>query len=335
MRKLIFVLFSLTLSLIGYSQKESVQKEDVFKNANQLIIDADFCAVNIQGSNSSDISFKSTIKSEENLEAYDVETKFNDGVLNISVKKPDQWKSHWGEISLVIPPNIIVDATSQSGKIEINNAKGIKLNFISKSGHINLKASDGQVSIQSPAGDLSVNGFKGNIKSRTKSGAVNISDIDGTFDIGCRKGNINISNAKGKLLVDGGEGKLDVENIEGDISLKSSSGDAFLSIANGNISCRTFDGDLKLFNTKGVHHVESSTGNITGTRVSFTESSSLTSTEGNIKVQLESKENLSFVLKSENSYLRAMGKSKKKSLKIGKGDIVITGTSKTGSQAYY
>ena len=108
-----------------------------------------------------------------------------------------------------------------------------------------------------------------------------------------------------------------------------------MSIAKGNIVCRSFDGDIKLFNTEGAYQVQSSTGNITGTRVKFSASSTFNSTEGNIKIQTDTKSNLAYVLKSDNSYLRAIGKSKKKSLKIGKGDIVITGTSTSGSQAYY
>ncbi len=335
MRKLVLVLVALILCVHNYAQEIAVQKENVFKGITKVSIDADFCALKMSGHNSSDINFSGVVKSEENLEAYKIETKTLDGVLSIRVIKPSVWKSHWGEIILQLPEGLAIEVTTQSGKVVASDLKVINLTVVSKSGHVTLTSFVGSASTNSPAGDLSVNNLTGNLKGRTKTGAISIKTIKGNCDLACHKGIINISDVKGKLYVDGGSGNQEVENIEGDITLKSTSGDVKLSIAKGNMVCKTFDGDMKLFNTNGTYAVQSSTGSIVGTRVEFVSSSSFTSTEGNIKMQIGTKKDLAFLLKSNNSFLRAMGKSKKKSLKIGKGNILITGTSTTGAQAYY
>ncbi len=335
MRKLILGILGLGLCFTGIAQEIATQKKDAFEGVKSIKVDGDFCAVNITGSKNSKVSFEGEIKAEENKDQYKLETSLTDGVLSIKVETPAQWRSHWGEINLSIPKSLNVEINTQSGKVEAVDLEGINLNVVSKSGHVVLRNFEGAVYSDSPAGDLKVDGMKGALKGKTKSGSVIISNVAGDCDITNNKGESIINNIKGNLTVWGGAGTQEIENVEGNVKLKSTSGDTKLSLAKGNISCRLFDGAIKLFNTEGVHEIETSTGTITGTRVHFTGSSSITSTEGNVKIQMSSKENLAFVLKSDNSYLRAMGKSKKKSLKIGKGDIVITGTSTSGSQAYY
>ncbi len=323
------------LCIYSFAQEIATQKQNVFRGVHKVVVNADFCSLKLTGHRSDVVNFNGVIISQENLEAYGFEVNQQDDTLNIRVTKPEHWKSHWGEVILKLPEGIVIEAITQSGKVEATSVKGIRLHVLSKSGHVFLSSVEGSVTVTSPAGDLKAEGFSGVLKAKTKTGTVNVKGFNGNCAIECHKGPIHIADAQGTLFVDGGTGNLEVENVKGDITLKSTSGDTKLSIAKGNISVKTFDGDMKLFNTSGVYTVQSSTGNITGTRVVFTAPSSFASTEGNIKVQMNTKENLAFELKSSHAYVRAMGKSKKKSLKIGKGDILITGTSTTGSQAYY
>ncbi len=318
-----------------YAQDVADKKEGVFTGIKKVLVDADFCTLKMMGHESSDVFFTGILKTNENQDAYHFEILQQEDTLRINVIKPENWTSHWGELTLMLPVGIDAEVITQSGKVEAEGLNEVKLNIISKSGHVILIDLQGSAWVDTPVGNLTVNNFKGDLKSRTKTGTVDIKTLKGNGDIGCYKGLINISDVQGKLFVDGGTGNLEVEKAEGDITLKSTSGNTKLSIASGNIVCKSFNGDMKLFNTDGVYDVQTSTGNIVGTRVELTASSSFTTTEGNIKIQLDTKSNLMYELKSDNSYLRAMEKSKKKSLKIGKGDILITGTSTTGSQAYY
>lgn len=319
----------------NYAQDIADKKEGIFTGIKKVTVDADFCTLKMVGHDSQEVVFTGILKSNENQEAYRFEVLQQQDTLRINVVKPENWISHWGELTLMLPINLNVEVSTQSGKVEAEGLKEVKLNIVSKSGHVFLTDLQGSAWVDTPVGNLTVNNLTGELNSRTKTGAVNIKTLKGNAVIACYKGHINILDVIGKLFVDGGTGNLEVEKADGDITLKSTSGSTKLSIASGNIVCKSFNGDMKLFNTSGVYEVQTSTGNIVGTRVALDASSSFTTTEGNIKMQLDTKSDLMFELKSDNSYLRAMEKSKKKALKIGKGDIVITGTSTTGSQAYY
>lgn len=335
MKKLLLIIGISLFFGSSYAQDIADEKEGVFRGIKTVVVDADFCTLKMIGHKSNDVVFTGILKSNENQEAYHFEILEQQDTLHIKVVKPENWTSHWGELTLMLPLELNVEVTTQSGKVEAEGLKEVKLNIVSKSGHVFLTDLQGSTFVDTPVGNLTVNNFTGELKSRTKTGAVNIKTLKGNLDISCNKGLISISDVQGKLFVDGGTGNLEVEKAEGDITLKSTSGSTKISIASGNIICKSFNGDMKLFNTTGVYEIQTSTGNIVGTRVAVNASSTFTTTEGNIKMQLDTKDNLMFELKSDNSFLRAMEKSKKKSLKIGKGEIVITGTSTTGSQAYY
>ncbi len=341
MNKHLLLIISL-ISILGFfsspqltAQNIATQKQISFNKVDSIKVDADFCVVKLTGYDGNTIEFSGVIKSDENADQYKLITKSTGSKLNIEVQKPSSWTSHWGEIELKVPNGLTIEITSQSGKVDATSITVNNLNIKSKSGHVNITDVKGNIESSSPAGDFIVDTFEGNIKSRSKTGKVILSNVKGNFNLSSNKGDYTINQLEGNIKTDGGAGNQELENINGDISLKATSGDIKLSLAKGNITTRTFEGNQKIFQSEGVYDVQASTGGLTGTRIKFTGSSSFTTSEGNIKMQLNTKTDLAFILKSDSSYLRAMGKSKKKSLKVGKGSILITGTSTTGSQAYY
>ncbi len=331
----LFSILNIIYTPLTLAQDIAAESHSTFNNIDSIKINADFCIVKLTKSNNNSVDFEAVIKSDQNKDQYKITSDASNGLLSIDIQKPSSWTSHWGEISLEIPDNLKIQIESQSGKVEVESVLVKDLDILSKSGHIKITDTKGNIKADSPAGDFIVNQFEGTLVAKSKTGMMILNNVNGSFNLNSNKGNFTINQLKGDLKTDGGAGSQELENIEGNISLKATSGDIKLSLAKGNITTRTFEGNQKIFQSEGVYNVQASTGGITGTRIKFTESSSFTTTEGNIKVQMNTKTDLAFVLKSENSFLRAMGKSKKKSLKEGKGSIVITGTSTTGSQAYY
>lgn len=323
------------LGVLLNAQNIATQEASNFSNVSKIVVDADFCTVKLKGHLSKEVLFNGIIKSNENVDEYKLLTEVVDGILKITVQKPESWTSHWGEITLMIPMNMEINVQSKSGKVDMSLLIACNVTVGSKSGHVIVDSCNGVIKAVSPAGDFVVDKFDGSFKADSKSGVIILRDCKGDFEVGSDKGHFTISNLKGNLKTDGGDGAQEIENVEGNMALKSTKGEIKLSLSKGNITTRSFNGAQKLFQTEGVYNVQSSSGNITGSRVMFTASSSFTSSEGNIKMQMNTKSDLAFVLKSDNSFLRAMGKSKKKSLKAGKGSILITGISTTGSQAYY
>jgi len=317
------------------AQTEAAKLDSVFSGVNKIVLDADFCAVKIAGYDENNISVKGLITSAENQTQYNIDATVSAMVLNIKITKPSQWKSHWGELSLSVPEGVAIEITTQSGKLELSSLKGTDVQFNSKSGHLVVSDFKGKLSSNSPAGDISISKFEGDLNAKSKTGFVSLTNAAGNLVASSDKGDFLVQDVKGNLKVYGGSGTQDVKNVEGDLFFKSTNGDIKMSLAKGSITTRTFEGNQKIFQTEGVFNVQASTGSITGNRIKFTASSTFATTEGDIKVQMDTKTDLAFDLKSENSFLRALGKSKKKSLKEGKGSIVITGTSTSGAQAYY
>ena len=328
-----FLIFSAAFTIVA--QNVAIQKQDTFARVDTIMIDADFCAVKISGHESNDIKLSAVIKTDENQDQYKIDTEVAQSKLSVSVVKPASWKSHWGEIVVKLPEGLNVVVVSKSGKVEVESLSVQNINIDSKSGHVNMTGVKGNVQSSSPAGDIVVDNYEGDLRSKSKSGKVILRNVKGDFFVSSNKGDFSISQLKGNLKTDGGSGFQEIENVEGNISAKTTNGDIKISLVKGNIETRTFEGNQKVFQSEAVYNLHASSGSITGTRIKFTGSSTFTTSEGNIKVQMNTKSDLAFVLKSDNSFLRAMGKSKKKSLKVGKGSIVITGTSTTGSQAYY
>ncbi len=332
---LVLLCCCLTITSFVYGQEIAFQEEATFNQVSNIAIDADFCTVKIQGCDSSFVSYSGILKSDVKPEEYGIVTQLTDGELNIAVVRPESWTSHWGEITLMVPNGSVLDIHTKSGKVDIDGLADCTVSIESNSGHVQVASASGTVIGNSPAGDFIVDDYKGTLEVNSKTGRVILRHVKGNVVAESDKGEFIIDHLSGILKTIGGSGVQDVENVEGDVSLKSSDGDIELSQVKGNIVTRSFAGNQKLFQTEGTYTVQSSSGTITGNKVVFIASSFFTSTEGAIKVQTNTKKDLAFVLKSENSFLRAMGKSKKKSLKLGNGSILITGTSTTGSQAYY
>ncbi len=316
------------------AQQVACSVEKQYNDIKELTINGDFCSVKIKGSEAAVTTFKGVIKSDENPDQYKINSGVQDGVLSIQVVKPSSWKSHWGELDIEVPNGIVLNVKTHSGKVSISSLQKSTVEIESKSGYVTIDDANVTMHSVSPAGDITLRNVKGSIKASTKSGTVILSNGEGDFRLGSSKGNYLVKNVKGSLITDGGEGQQEIDKVEGDLNLKSSSGEIKVSLCNGNITTRSFNGSQKVFQTNGIYKLQSSTGTITGNRMTFKASSSFETTEGNIKIQVVPNQKLTYELSSENSFLRAMNKSKKKKLKIGKGDIIITGISTTGSQSY-
>ncbi len=317
------------------AQEIALEKEADFSGVETIVVNSDFCALSILKAEGANVHYKAVIKAEKNPSEYDINTSNVSGKLTIDVKKPGQWSSHWGELTLFVPEGVALEVSSLSGKISLKDIVVNDVIINSKSGNVDFNNVNGSINVNTPAGRIVADNCKGNFKMKSKTGVVTVTNFDGVANITSDNGIITVKDSKGQITVFGGEGEQEYEKIDGDLSLKSTTGDMKISLCNGTIKTRTFGANQKLFQCEGVFEVQSSKGNVIGNRIKFTGSSSFTTTEGSIKVQTGTKSNVRYELSSDNSMLRAMEKSKKKNLKIGKGDIIITGTSTSGAQSFY
>lgn len=338
MKNLYRLLLFITIATfsINISAQELVSSLDTtLMDVEKLIVKADFCVVRLIGSSEAVLKIEGRIKANKTAVGYNMSIVSQDDAIVISVNKPANWNSHWGEIVLSIPSGLSVDVESLSGKIDAEGLTDANIVFNSKSGHASFTDVSGVFLTNTANGDIIFRQSAGNIKGVTKTGNLYIDNFQGSANVTADKGSVSVKNVEGDLVIYGGEGKQEFDNVNGNLRTKSTSGDVNISLCKGNINCRTFSASQKIFQSEGKFEIQSSKGNIVGNRIKFSESSSFLATEGGIKVQTNTKTNIRYELSSNGSILRALNKSKKKSLKIGKGDILITGVTTTGAQSYY
>ncbi|TAJ05772.1 hypothetical protein DMA11_23170 [Marinilabiliaceae bacterium JC017] len=330
------LLFFLTTTAHSQDLKLACQANDTFDNIKAITVKGIFAKVNITGHQQNNVILNGTLKAIK-PEGYNIKHTVTGNTLEVMVAIPQTTaSSHTGEVQLTIPDNIPVTIENTSGYATIKNVKTSSLNITSKSGKINITNSDATMTLHTVTGAIKVDQTNGNVTTKSKSGEQYIQNITGNVKAVTNSGQLNIKTITGIITAESTSGNQEYENIKGDITTKASSGNIKISIAESNILITAAKGDVQLFQTNGTLNVTTTKGNQSGTRIKLAAASSLTSTEGKIKMKLDMpKDQLAFQLQSTNSYLFALGKSKKKKLKIGKGPILLTGTSTTGSQSYY
>jgi hypothetical protein len=319
------------------------QNTDIVREANETLtgvksitIDGQFCKIELLPSENDDVAFTAKLVSDKHDEAYEIANKLENGQLTIAIKYPAQgWTTHSGEILLKIPQNIAVDIVSTSGSVKMAELQNITIKTNSRSGFMDVANCQGTITLETITGYIKLTNCSGELSTKTKSGVQTISNATGIITANSTEGEINLSNTSGTLKTESTSGNQNIVVHQGDVNAKAINGFVKINETKGNITVVTFAGSQKLFKTTGLVNLQATTGELLGTRIMLTGSSSFKTTEGKIKLQIDNKtDEVTFALKSVNSFIQARGTSKKKALKLGKGPIVITGESTTGGQVY-
>lgn len=329
-------LFFITTTAHSQDLKLACQANATFDNIKSITVKGLFAKVNITGHQQNNVILNGTLKAIK-PEGYTIKHQITGDALEVFIEIPQTTaSSHTGEVQLTIPDNIPVSIENTSGYATIENINTTSLNITSKSGKINITNSNATMALHTVTGAIKVDQAKGNVTTKSKSGEQYLQNITGNVKAVTNSGQLNIKAVTGITTAESTSGNQEYENIKGDITTKASSGGIKISIAESNILITAANGDVQLFQTNGTLNINTTKGNISGTRIKLAAASTLTSTEGKIKMKFDMpKDQLAFELQSTNSFLFAQGKSKKKKLKIGNGPILLTGISTTGSQSYY
>jgi hypothetical protein len=302
----------------------------------QINVDAIFCKVDIEKSPNEEVYFQGKLLSDKDDAAYQLVHEKVDTVYNISVKQPASgWTSHSGQISLYIPDGVTVKVNCTTGGFKVTGVNKANISVVTQAGSLEATNIQGSVNLETVTGETKVSNLNGQLKTKSKAGAQFIDNITGELSANSTDGDITVSKVKGSVRTESTTGNHVIGQIEGDVNSKAVNGYIKISEVVGNVKVVTFAGNIKLFNTKGLVALNSTAGEQVGTRVLLTGNSSFKSTEGKIRMQIDNKtDEVTFVCKSTNSFIQVRGQSKKKSLKFGKGKLIITSESTTGGQVY-
>lgn len=122
-----------------------------------------------------------------------------------------------------------------------------------------LKASDGNISIQ---------GLIAEQKCTTSDGNINISGITGSILMKTSDGIVNISNTTGDIKIIGSDALITCDDILGNLNIRSSDRRVKLNNVCGEVKCITSDGKIELADSKGDFNIKNSDGGVSFTNIS-------------------------------------------------------------------
>ncbi len=312
------------------------EKDTTFNNITTIRVKGFYSKVLVEYSNEKSVRLRAMLKSTK-PEGYNVVAKITNRVLEVMVNYPkESWSSHTGELVFYVPDSIKVDVENSSGYCTINEVNAKTINVATKSGKININKCTGNLVLSSTTGNVSVDEMVGSVNVKTKSSNVSVYRVTGSVISYSSSGMLRLNDIKGVVKTASTSGKQEMDNIKGDILAKSMSGSIKVSVSEGAVKIMGSSGDVQLFQTTGVLDVKTTKGNQSGTRLNLSGNSKFTTTEGKIKMRFDMpKGSLRYQLLSEKAYISALGKSKKKKLNIGEGDILVESSSTTGAQSFY
>lgn len=305
----------------------------------KINVDTKFCRISVKQTDSeTTISGKLEAMVEENGYAINIDEANNE--CNVTVSVPQNGNTSFaGEIEIAINKNVELNINTTSGFVDFNDLTNCNVTTTTIQGKINVKNCTGQMNITTKNGAITIDNIDGNMSFESSTGNITADKVNGNISFDTPDGAFTLSNAKGEFKCGTIAGTQTYSNINGILTCKGSSGAIKISSLSGTLNISTMNGAVNLYDIKADLHIATTKGLITGSKyITLTGSSDFNTVEGKVNLRLQNtKDELTFNLSSENSKasLIAKGTSKNKKLNIGKGNIVITGHSKTGSQIFY
>ncbi len=315
------------------------EKTETLDGIVNLAVEGKFCKVSLVASETGNIELTGKLEAMAANDAYAIDVTRNGQDATITIGVPDDaFSSFVGELSLGIPTGRTVKVTNTSGYISVSGVTDSDVELFTSSGRVNIENFQGKMTATTKSSDIALKNATGEVSLISTKGSMTADNVSGTLSLDTDDGSVTVNNLSGTVNGKTIAGTQTYKDIAGTMNIKGSAGAIKISNAECVFNIKTLSSPVNFFESKGEFHVETTKGAVNGTKgVTLTASSDFTTTEGKINMRLTNKlEDLTFVLTAEssNASLIAKGTSKKKKLNLGKGAIVITGKTGTGSQIY-
>ncbi len=323
----------------------TVAENSIETATKEIVVNSQFCKVNIRATDGNKAIVNGKLEALAADEAYKINFDDNGTTLTATFEVPNSSQA------------------SYAGEFVVNVPIGVKVVVKATSGNVTLESlTDCNIDIETVKGKITGKNVAGNLTAEAKAGDIVMEQIDGTFALSTSTGAINVNKGNGTLSFDSTDGaatvsyfsgKLDGKTIAGtqtysnltdcNLHIQGSTGAIKISDAEATVSGSLKASTLNLYKVKGEFHLESEKGSIissgSANGITLTASSDFTTTEGKINLTLiNKKDELTFDLahahKGDIGLIAKGERTVKKQLKFGKGPIVITGRTNTGTQTY-
>jgi DUF4097 and DUF4098 domain-containing protein YvlB len=331
-----FMLVLLVGCQISGAQELVDQVDNRFEGVRSISVEGVFCDVSVKPGNASEVHLLGEIRVTRGGDDFSIEVSQNGSELKVWVEHPNNIRGMVkGFLSFQVPDDVSLKVKNVSGNVKVEKIGSDNMELSSVSGNVNVSGAGSNTSLGSVSGNIDAALVGGPLEAKSVSGNVRVANVKGDFSGQSTSGNINARLVEGETLMSSTSGDLMGEDLMNGASLKTTSGNIQVDIMKGNLVCKSVSGDLKLADITGALNLSSVSGGQTGKRIMLTGDSKFNSVSGDIIVDLLNEiENLSFKLKSGSGRLKAGNSSADDRLEIAGGDILVTGSSTSGSQVF-
>lgn len=204
-----------------------------------------------------------------------------------------------GEIWFHLPADVIIDAKTTSGQVSIEGMENTNLELLSASGGMHISNCLGSIKASTASGKIAIKNCKGRQKLKSVSGV------------------LHIENFQGPVITSSVSGAQSLENIKGNLETESVSGTLTIQSLYGRIQCKSISG--------AIH----------GSEIIARNNCHFKSASGAINIDfINPLKDFSFHLESVSGNLTIGDTKGKKRFDKGKGEIIITAKTISGSQVF-
>lgn len=234
-------LLALSTSSVWALSQENVNQDLEAASGGRLLVDVDFGTIDVMAGSEG----KAVIEAHRKIDS-DNET---------------QEKAYLAEVPIVVSKEgdtITVRARRQSERKEWNWSGRINMDArytirVPKQFHADLRTGGGAISI---------NGLKGEIKTKTSGGKLKFTQLEGPIDGRTSGGSIEMSACTGDSTINTSGGSIDIRSGRGRLDARTSGGSIAVRQYTGDTDVKTSGGSLKLENISGKITGRTSAGSI-------------------------------------------------------------------------
>jgi|SRR5665213_1114281 len=274
----------LTKSLAG----DAINKVIVSTSAGGIMVsgrtgEAPRIEVYIKGKNGQELTKEDIKKRLE--EDYDMNISVNGHELSATVKNRHEfsnWKRQMSiSFKIYVPEEVATDLRTSGGGISLDNLKGDE-------------------TFTTSGGGLRIDKLSGAIHGRTSGGGIDVSNSSDNIDLKTSGGGIIARNCEGKMSLITSGGGLELENLKGNINAHTSGGGVLGRNIEGELITGTSGGGIYLKDMACSLEANTSAGSLTAQMRKVGQYLRLSTSAGNIELDLPEKQGLDLNLSAEH-----------------------------------
>jgi putative adhesin len=176
----------------------------------------------------------------------------------LSVKAPKDWRRYTPrggresiDVEIALPSGSRVDGEAGVAELRSTGRLG-ELRYKAGAGGIRLDQT-GPLTVQTGAGDVSVEQAEGAVEIKTGSGAIEVGGVDGPAKVRNANGNTWIGDVAGELRANAANGRIAVDRAGAAVQAKTANGDILLgAVGHGSVVAETAFGRVDIGVADGV-----------------------------------------------------------------------------------